>query len=572
MKPNNFPVRPSLDGSEEIYTQAGNVAQKFTLDAAKDFINQNISYKIEPSSVDLTKIPNNYIGWATYKDEKIYQSVEIQFVQKQTSITEMGGGVIYLAPLEKGEIRKFAIGDTVTISNSLNNNGEWKILQIADGALILDQTIEKYIKTEKNSPAILTWKERVLLELSWVHAQLEDGTLIWEAYSENQEGLTPAKFESNNNGYWVAMRPNSTSGEYEYVSHLKMTDNFWDYWYNYTVKVDGEPNSVILTTLSEGTGGSSNIGSYNFKLSLINDELVLVETIYDLEKTWNDLYFELTGNLANNPQFRQPWYNSDNDWYGMMKGEEMGWTWMWDYQYFVGYNMLNGQTQLIDISESLLNIKNIFYPIGKTENEILPNALKSIVDFNSHSKYGLLLLLDVNTVDAVNTFIGLWSPNFTNVEYVTILDFYDTRDSLAFSDKGLGGNSRWSINNDYFIAYESNSTNLGINFYRKELDSLNAKVESFTLPEFLNNTIDFDNYWERENSLIASFIFYDSVAQRYIYNNFFVWRNDMTSPKLIRTPNMYPNMIEDNKLTSWDSAWNYNNITTMTINFKNDVL
>jgi len=572
MKPQNFPLKSNLNGSEELYTQTNGISQKFTLDAAKDFINQNISYKIEPSSVDLTKIPNNYMGWATYKDEKIYHSIEIEFVQKQTSITEMGGGVIYLAPLENGEIRKFTIGDTVTISNSLNNNGEWKILQIADGALILDQTIEKYIKTEKNSPAILTWKERVLLELSWVHAQLEDGTLIWEAYSENQEGLTPAKFESNNNGYWVAMRPNSTSGEYEYVSHVKMTDNFWDYWYNYTVKVDGEPNSVILTTLSEGTGGSSNIGSYNFKLSLIDDELVLVETIYDLEKTWNDLFSELTGTLANSPQFRNPWYNSDNDWYGMMKGEEMGWTWMRENQYFVGYNMLNGQTQLIDISESLLNIKNIFYPIGETENEILPNALKSIVDFNSHSKYGLLLLLDVNTVDAVNTFIGLWSPNFTNVEYVTILDFYDTRDSLAFSDKGLGGNSRWSINNDYFIAYESNSTNLGINFYRKELDSLNAKVESFTLPEFLNNTIDFDNYWERENSLIASFIFYDSVAQRNIYNNFFVWRNDMTSPKLIRTPNMYPNMIEDNKLTSWDSAWNYNNITTMTINFKNDVL
>jgi hypothetical protein len=254
-----------------------------------------------------------------------------------------------------------------------------------------------------------------------------------------------------------------------------------------------------------------------------------------------------------------------------MKGEEMGWTWMWDYQYFVGYNMLNGQTQLIDISESLLNIKNIFYTIGETENEILPNALKSITDFNSHSKYGLLLSLNVNSVDKENAYTGFWSPNYTNVEYVTILDFYDASGILMFSDGNYGNPSvRWSINNDYFVIAETNLNVLGMNFYRKAFDTLNAKVESFTIPEYISN--DYVNYWERENSLIASFVFYDSVAQRTIYNNFFVWRNDMTSPKLIRTPNMYPNMVEDNKLTTWDSAWNYSNITTMTINFKNDVL
>ena len=39
MKPNNFPLRPSLDGSEELYTQANDIPQKFSLDAAKDYIN-----------------------------------------------------------------------------------------------------------------------------------------------------------------------------------------------------------------------------------------------------------------------------------------------------------------------------------------------------------------------------------------------------------------------------------------------------------------------------------------------------------------------------------------------------
>jgi len=39
MKPNNFPVRPSLNGTEELYTQTNNVAQKFTLNSAKAFVN-----------------------------------------------------------------------------------------------------------------------------------------------------------------------------------------------------------------------------------------------------------------------------------------------------------------------------------------------------------------------------------------------------------------------------------------------------------------------------------------------------------------------------------------------------
>ena len=39
MKPNNFPLRPNLDGTEEIYTQTGGVSQKFTLEEAKKYSN-----------------------------------------------------------------------------------------------------------------------------------------------------------------------------------------------------------------------------------------------------------------------------------------------------------------------------------------------------------------------------------------------------------------------------------------------------------------------------------------------------------------------------------------------------
>lgn len=51
MKPNNFPLRPNLDGSEELYTQTNNISQKFTLEEAKKYSNA-----IEVTYFELTNL------------------------------------------------------------------------------------------------------------------------------------------------------------------------------------------------------------------------------------------------------------------------------------------------------------------------------------------------------------------------------------------------------------------------------------------------------------------------------------------------------------------------------------
>ena len=51
MKPNNFPLKPSLDGSEELYTQTGGLSQKFTLEATKAFIT-------EPTDITYSELYN----------------------------------------------------------------------------------------------------------------------------------------------------------------------------------------------------------------------------------------------------------------------------------------------------------------------------------------------------------------------------------------------------------------------------------------------------------------------------------------------------------------------------------
>lgn len=38
MKPNNFPIRLNLDGTEELYTQTGGVSEKFTLEDIKNYL------------------------------------------------------------------------------------------------------------------------------------------------------------------------------------------------------------------------------------------------------------------------------------------------------------------------------------------------------------------------------------------------------------------------------------------------------------------------------------------------------------------------------------------------------
>jgi hypothetical protein len=531
------------------------------------------SYDVKPTSTKLTRIPNNYIGWKNKFGNPFWQSVEISSTTEEVVVNLIAAELGIFGFASPGAF--INVGDTITISGAsvAGNNGVWEVIGvefalIGGGAssVTVKQTVDRKLTAElvpELSNITCTYQKRTIVELSWVHAQLEDGTQIWEAYDNNNwDG-------EDIDGYWVVIKPNYETGETTVLSTLKMSENFWDIWYDYTVKVEGEPNSVILTALSSGYGSSQNVGSGVFKLTVTNGILSLQETIYDLDKTFLELYLELTGL---NPEaeysfnFSQPYYNSDNDYYGMMAGPQMGWYWVYEStsQYYVGYNMLTGETQLIDISESVLNIKNINYEVG--------NVLKLIDTVISNPKYGLLLQIwSDSTVEGSPT--AFWSPNYTNVEYATILDMVDNNGSLIYTKGSLNsGSNRNTITNDYFISGDFYQTNGGVSFTRKQLDGVNEESEYETITSVFNSTLyNTDNfyYWERENSLIFSYPL-NVLGGSLVNNNFFVWRNDKQYPEFIITPDMYPNMIEDGKLTGWDNSWTNAEIITMTNNFKNN--
>jgi hypothetical protein len=247
----------------------------------------------------------------------------------------------------------------------------------------------------------------------------------------------------------------------------------------------------------------------------------------------------------------------------MMAGPEMGWYWMYSFihkEYYVGYNMLTGETQLIDISESVLNIKNILI-----EDSV--SFFKNIQFFHSHPKYGLLLRFSSYEAASPKE-TALWSPNYTNVEYATILDMVSYQDGeLINVDGNISGG--YSINNDYFIqpiARLSGFSTPSIYFTRIKLDEVNNTSEYSDFPVYFDTNVyslgGFE-WWERENSVVIGIPLLNNFG--YVRNdNFFIWRNDEESVKYVTSPAMYPNMVEDDKLTNWDRIWNRPAIVTMT--------
>jgi hypothetical protein len=79
MKPQNFPEKKILDGTEEIYTQTSGVSEKFTLEKAKDYIRPYKVYSallnqkstIAPSATVLENTLGGDVTW-TYSTIGVY--------------------------------------------------------------------------------------------------------------------------------------------------------------------------------------------------------------------------------------------------------------------------------------------------------------------------------------------------------------------------------------------------------------------------------------------------------------------------------------------------------------------
>jgi hypothetical protein len=103
-------------------------------------------------------------------------------------------------------------------------------------------------------------------------------------------------------------------------------------------------------------------------------------------------------------------------------------------------------------------------------------------------------------------------------------------------------------------------------FTRIKLYEINNSTEYSDFPiQFDPNVYatDFLYAWERENSFIVSPPYNGTYATSATNDKFFVWRNDESSVKYVESPAIYPQMLEDDRLTDWYRVWNNPAIVTV---------
>ena len=103
MKPNNFPLRPSLNGSEELYTQTNGVSQKFTLDSTKEFISNptDITYsELYNKVVNGELIAGSWYRLTDYKSVNFLNGTEIAYDNPTPTDPNFNPQEIYIGETE----------------------------------------------------------------------------------------------------------------------------------------------------------------------------------------------------------------------------------------------------------------------------------------------------------------------------------------------------------------------------------------------------------------------------------------------------------------------------------------
>jgi hypothetical protein len=444
---------------------------------------------------------------------------------------------------------KQAINGTFTVTKVFSREVSVGESIYSTTAVVVEETIPTAKPASENT--IGEWQNPVVVEYYWVHGVMPNGVVIWEAYNYNSN--------ENINGYWVALR-NNGQGEWEYLSSLKMSELFWTNWYEYTYKDNSKPNELKLISWNYIDGSSpgderGTAGSYVATLTLdSSNQLQIDEILYNTEYTWGELYSNQFGELVVILQNTTPWYDSDDDWYGMAKGEHAGWVWLYgnvrDKKY-AGYNMLTGEIRYVDL----------------TENSLFDDF--TISDIYSHPKYRFVVIADNNEIE---NFQYIWSDLLPNSLSLTQL--------VAYTESGDG--FKFGGNFTEFIDKYIYSVSLPQAYYRKgyyvnivRINIETGEVEYIKSPRFSNpEGIDLNysrgfylNYWVTFNSI---YINANLDFPPYQNSTDLVSLNINSNRIKFYKNNIYPYYISNNSIIEYDSVWDKQAIISTIETFKKD--
>jgi hypothetical protein len=397
-----------------------------------------------------------------------------------------------------------------------------------------------------------------LAEVSYCQSLLKDGTFIYEVY--DTQTLDPE------NGYWVAFRPSPTNTNLLVkVAELKMTTQFWNNWYNYTVK-DGADNEVKFVEINTPFGDAQTIEGWITTLTYSNGVLTAVDSNPNFGgATVLSLYNSLTGLgiLGGFWNYKNPEFILDDDYYGMGVGQNFGWMYFRDTTTpldswkIVGFNVLTGQTTYIDaLAYGIANITNFDWA------SLGANPEQAFGYWFSHSRGLTFVMADGNITDNGTNFNGVsafWSPNWTDNEKCIYADVRNPSDSSYCVLGNFVGftfsPSNWYWDNNNFYIVLSNSSPNAQSMFLANINIETQQIKYYKLP---NNILDFSavfgfNTNANNDSMMFFFYFSSQIFGQYVY---YIMSNN--EPLILQSNNIYPTNMLGSKSYSTSTSLVYN--------------
>ena len=321
-----------------------------------------------------------------------------------------------------------------------------------------------------------------LASVNYCQCILTNGILIYECY-DVEGGI----FDSN--GYWVAFKQNASNPKLlEKVAELKMTSQFWDNWYNWTLKNEGD-NVVNFVNTNKPYEDSVIIQSWITKLTYNEGVLTAEDSVVNFGgETVLSLYNSLSGYgiLSGSWNYALAEYILDDDYYGMANGKEVGWCYyrnqtpifdpyegeVWNC---VGFNVITGETRWI----KPVSIINSTVTNFNFSDVITTNMIQNWVNHPNGISFSFSDAQPLNNGNNNNSVTCFWSPYFENPNNVI---YINTRDDFSGQFQYIYGNFIGLIGDFYGSSlYWDN-----VNFYVHIISPNN--LSSLIIQRFNTNT------------------------------------------------------------------------------------
>jgi hypothetical protein len=389
-----------------------------------------------------------------------------------------------------------------------------------------------------------------LATILYCQSVLTNGILIYEAFDE--ETL------SGINGYWIAFKQNEQNPKLlEKVGELQMTQQFWDNWYDWTVKDSGD-NTVKFVYANQTSNNSDPIESFITTLTYSNGVLTATDSGFDFGgATVLSLYNSLSGYniLGGLWDSKRTEYILDDDYYGMAVGTQVGWcyyrdvngglTEQWDC---VGFNILTGETRWItttlDIASNVTNFNFSGVDLGKY-----------IVDWFNHPNGITFTFADAQILDEgdnVNGVTCIWSPFYQNPNEVIYINSRNSETGeFIYTNGSLNPfvvNIAWYWDNENIYTYQWVNPNQARCLLVERFNTNTKEITSWNIPSFEDLSNAFVSSWANNNGLMLN------INEGKFMNDFGYFRyNYFTNndyPYILQSNNYYPTNIFGNKTYS----------------------